>query len=885
MGAVCLPRGPQDQWIVDYSPAFLLKWGGHCHVNILRTRESPDCSPNAIHYIVKYNFKAEPSLRVEARSPGRDSYETLFHARVTSSEEAVARIFSFDYHGCDVPCIYISVKPADRRHAVFARGQQVQLTAVDKYFSRPLELSQLRIQSFFSLYDIDPLPQTNGQLLETTSPPTMNGISIPDRPRLSLQDSSWEETNLPELTLIPDALLIPSQSLLNARALRCRLRSEPAIVLTEKFPLLASDPEPLAYAVLLLSGCWRSDAEVLANCPTYTAALTFHGLQPIDIDEITRYNRGLIDYMLMTCRYSPYEMAVTISRMTPDTVNYLHQKLTSADRNSAQVLRSILGFLQTLDVVCQPVESLLTPTDSDCLRNFINCDFTDAEIQVASDYLRVHLPQFNTDQKVVFDRICRRLSLDISTNAFISGAAGTGKSFLIRALQAYFTTANISYVTCASTGIAARLIGGRTVHSTFRIYDDGNSVTRCGLDISRPIGRALSLCRLIIIDEVTMIPKSVLDAVDLGLRRLAAQANNPRCDTPFAGKHVLLFGDLAQVPAVVRSRDDYGESANQFFEACHYSSFSRYTLTVIMRQDPDQQTFMKLLDDVRNADGALTPESVTLLRSRFLPGRLEDVIGEIDEFVGRDDPEGMVICFTNLKASMYNNLILARRLPPHFSQPLLLRAKFFVRDIPSYRATPDEHPDVAVARLATRLASDSEIRLFFAAFRKRLLNTIVPVELHICPGARVMLLQNLDLASGLINGSRGTVVSYVESADAVAVRFDGRADNSPPTLVTRTSTVELPLARGQHMFMYQFPLKLSWAVTAHKSQGQTLSRIAIDISDQAFAHGALYVALSRVRALSSIRLFGLPEFPEAGPVFHVNPYIRWQDNRPVDNEY
>ena len=315
------------------------------------------------------------------------------------------------------------------------------------------------------------------------------------------------------------------------------------------------------------------------------------------------------------------------------------------------------------------------------------------------------------------------MSLDIATNAFISGAAGTGKSFLIRALQAYFTTANISYVTCASTGIAARLIGGRTVHSTFRVYDDGNGASRCGLDISRHVGRALSLCRLIIIDEVTMIPKTVLEAVDFGLRRLSAQVNNPKCHLPFAGKHVLLFGDLAQVPAVVRACDDYGESANQFFEACPYSSFSRYNLTVIMRQDPDEQTFMGLLTDVRNADGTLRPDSVELLRSRFLPGRVEDVIPEIDDLlVGRDDPDGMVICFTNLKASMYNNLILTRRLPHDSSEPLLLRAKFFVRDIPSYRATPDQHPDVAVARLTTRLASDSEIRLFFGAFRKRLLN-------------------------------------------------------------------------------------------------------------------------------------------------------------------
>lgn len=222
--------------------------------------------------------------------------------------------------------------------------------------------------------------------------------------------------------------------------------------------------------------------------------------------------------------------------------------------------------------------------------------------------------------------------------------------------------------------------------------------------------------------------------------------------------------------------------------------------------------------------------------SRFHPDRLEDAIGVTDDFVGRDEPFGMVITFTNIKAQLYNNLILAKRLPTDLQRPLKLRANFFVRDPPCFTAYGDAHQ---VPNLLPRLASDSEIRIFFAAFRKRLINTIILLELQICPGARAMRLQNLDPASGLINGSRGTVLSYTEEADTIAIRFDGSPDNAPPTLVTRTHSVELPLSRGQHMFMYQFPS--SWAVTSHKAQGQTLSRIAVDISDSAFTHGALYV--------------------------------------------
>ena len=84
--------------------------------------------------------------------------------------------------------------------------------------------------------------------------------------------------------------------------------------------------------------------------------------------------------------------------------------------------------------------------------------------------------------------------------------------------------------------------------------------------------------------------------------------------------------------------------------------------------------------------------------------------------------------------------------------------------------------------------------------------------------------------------------------------------------------------------MFQFPLKLCWAVTAHKSQGQSLSRVAIDISEPAFAHGSLYVALSRVASLDGLLLFGQESFPDNGPLYHVNELIQVEDQAPDLND-
>ena len=148
-----------------------------------------------------------------------------------------------------------------------------------------------------------------------------------------------------------------------------------------------------------------------------------------------------------------------------------------------------------------------------------------------------------------------------------------------------------------------------------------------------------------------------------------------------------------------------------------------------------------------------------------------------------------------------------------------------------------------------------------------------------------MLLQNIDIASGLINGARGTFLEYVPDVDALMIKFDLQDEDEAPILITRRKSVQYQINEGKTIFMYQFPIKLAWAVTAHKSQGQTLVKAAIHIGEPAFAHGSLYVALSRVKSLNNILLFGLSECPENGPTFHVNPYIQHEQNAPAENTF
>lgn len=117
------------------------------------------------------------------------------------------------------------------------------------------------------------------------------------------------------------------------------------------------------------------------------------------------------------------------------------------------------------------------------------------------------------------------------------------------------------------------------------------------------------------------------------------------------------------------------------------------------------------------------------------------------------------------------------------------------------------------------------------------------------------------------------------------MKFDHQSPDENPVIIQRRKSVELQIADGKVIYMYQFPLKCAWAVTAHKSQGQTLSKVAINIGEDAFAHGSFYVALSRVRSLDGVMLFGYENWPENGPNFHINPFIQAEQEENAENAF
>jgi ABC-type dipeptide/oligopeptide/nickel transport system ATPase component len=230
----------------------------------------------------------------------------------------------------------------------------------------------------------------------------------------------------------------------------------------------------------------------------------------------------------------------------------------------------------------------------------------------------------NDEQNEIFTKIeDALLNKSDPQRIFVSGHAGTGKSFLIKTIKLLCKLNQIPMIVTAATGIAASLIGGKTIHSAFSIHSDING-TKIYLSLSNLKGLADKRAKVIIVDEITMISGDILAAVSERLNYFEQQSNSihpHHAHISYQNKIILWFGDVAQVPAVTHSRDDFEEANRQFSGHPIFSHFTTFHLTRQMRQSSDEVDLLHILDEIRTIRSNSTPlsqDAQNVLRSRFL---------------------------------------------------------------------------------------------------------------------------------------------------------------------------------------------------------------------------------------------------------------------------
>jgi ATP-dependent DNA helicase PIF1 len=411
----------------------------------------------------------------------------------------------------------------------------------------------------------------------------------------------------------------------------------------------------------------------------------------------------------------------------------------------------------------------------------------------------------NTPPLILNDDFRHALDLLEKTDRsmFITGRAGTGKSTL---LQLFKSVTRKKAAVLAPTGVAALNVQGQTIHSFFGFPPRVVTPAEAKRKTSRKdLLRLYQNLDVLIIDEISMVRADILDGMDLFLR------TNRENYRPFGGVQVVFFGDLFQLPPVV-TRDPVEQAYFQeYYETPYFFSanilqdpafeLEALELSKVYRQD--SRHFLRLLESVR--------------------------VNEVD----RDDLEDL------------NERWIADFPPTEGYITLCAR-----------NATADRINQRELSQI-----SDLEYE-YIAEIKGTFDPALYPTEplLKLKKGAQVMFVRNDSESRQFVNGTIGKIVDLAHDRILVQTEETGGKKRKIEVPKGEWEIIRYkPGADGgidaEPIGSYvQYPLKLAWAITIHKSQGKTFDKILIDLGGGAFEHGQLYVALSRCRTLEGIVL-------------------------------
>ena len=842
-GKLIYKRQSKDNRVVEYCPALLLLWKAHAHVHILRAEENDTSDVfDAIHYVLKYNMKAEPNMTLMVDSSDI-STNILFKGRVVSLEEATARIFSFSFCSKDIQCKFIDISLPEKRRANFEGYDQKTYDSVTAYYNRPKKLENYDILQFYSDFDIKYFNSNNKQ-------------KIKEEDRSITKHLEFYVVKRKEKAVITyrnyDYLKETDEFLFQYRMIQTNYRSDSEILGDEKGSIsdlilqkydipsvILSDPGVFAYINFLL----KNNRYHIDDVSSRIIALIQNGI-----------NMDLVKKYVLLCRKKSFIDDEDEYPLPNDPLNYFY-----INQRVKNVIMAIDGFKLSIDSENKNIDSLQISAEKQ--KKYINSNFTEQEMKEALDLYNNNYKLLNEEQKDIIDNLIS--DFPSRKSCFISGKAGTGKSFLIETFKQYLISKNIPFCVCASTGIASIIVGGKTLHSAFQIFNSDNNFYS-SLNIKSERGIAMANMEILFIDEVSMISYQIFNVISQKLKEIRSQVkkNYKLLAMPFGGIMLILTGDLGQVPVVnPNAKDDIDVFKTLFNNMENFDQFSIYCLKKNMRQGENEETFIKMLDILRNKkDDTVIPDWCTnIMKERFVeatPGDYKQIL----DFVGEKD---MVIFYKNSSCEIYNDEI-----SKYLTKKKRLELKYLTGTV--FKTSKNSFYS-NFSNPSRQIGNEIDIKQYRSCLSKRTSRSLVPYSIPVFIGARVMLLKNKNLDDGLVNGRRGTIISFEQSA--VRIRWDAVSSfKEIESDIIKEKVDQVMFSNGKKIEFYQFPIKLAYAVTAHKAQGQTLEKCAICISESAFAHGALYVAFSRVKTLNNLILFG-DEFPDNGPSSHMNTFI------------
>ncbi len=392
---------------------------------------------------------------------------------------------------------------------------------------------------------------------------------------------------------------------------------------------------------------------------------------------------------------------------------------------------------------------------------------------------------------------------------FLTGKAGTGKSTLLRYIA---STTKKKHVILAPTGIAAINAGGVTLHSFFKLPfhpllpNDTRYSVRNIRNTLRYNGEKIKMLReleLIIIDEISMVRADIIDFIDKVLR---VYCRNMR--EPFGGKQMLFVGDIYQLEPVLKEEDRQllhnFYQGYFFFDAIVFRTFRLISIELRKVYRQSDPVFINILDHIRSNHA--TDADLALLNKRVTTNQV----------VPSDNEMRITLSTRRETVDYINQQELAKLSGDTVVFTGIIKGEFPENSLPT------------------------------------------PIKLEVKPGAQVIFIKN-DMSHRWVNGTLGTVTCIDKSKQIITVVTDDKKEydvepdqweNIRYHFNEKEQKIEDELI-GTYI---QFPLRLAWAITIHKSQGLTFKNVNIDFTGGVFAGGQTYVALSRCTSLEGINL-------------------------------
>nr|XP_009764813.1 PREDICTED: ATP-dependent DNA helicase RRM3-like isoform X1 [Nicotiana sylvestris]XP_009764814.1 PREDICTED: ATP-dependent DNA helicase RRM3-like isoform X1 [Nicotiana sylvestris]XP_009764815.1 PREDICTED: ATP-dependent DNA helicase RRM3-like isoform X1 [Nicotiana sylvestris]XP_009764817.1 PREDICTED: ATP-dependent DNA helicase RRM3-like isoform X1 [Nicotiana sylvestris]XP_009764818.1 PREDICTED: ATP-dependent DNA helicase RRM3-like isoform X1 [Nicotiana sylvestris]XP_009764819.1 PREDICTED: ATP- len=442
--------------------------------------------------------------------------------------------------------------------------------------------------------------------------------------------------------------------------------------------------------------------------------------------------------------------------------------------------------------------------------------------------------RLNVQQLHAYNTIINRVFSGKQGAFFIDGPGVTGKTFLYRALLATTRFQGFIALATATSGVAASILpGGRTAHSRFKMPIDIDDNFCCNISKQSSVARLIRDAKLIVRDEASMAKKNMIEALDAVLRDIM------NVDTMFGGKVVVFGGDFRQTLPVVRNgkKEDFIHESLLYSEI--WNKLEKLCLSENMRARIDPSFCEYLLRIGNGTEITICEEKIEILDSFVIPFTTEEEF--LDALFS--------VTYPDLHAFFPDSSMIASRV-------ILTTKNDFVNELNNMLIT--KFPEMSKTFVAVDETIEPSDQSQFEDFLHSLDPPgLPPYKLTLKENCPVILLRNLNPCKGLCNGTRLTCCHFKTHVISAKIE-SGDLKNTYifipriPLLTSQDEKIPVQFKRTQ------FPLRMCFAMTINKAQGQTLDFVGIYLREPVFSHGQLYVALSRAKSSNCVKILIRP---------------------------